>query len=72
MFTRTVKETVKEYDKDGKIVKETVTETTENSDSPGGRLVWDPNSIVYASRHISPEFSCDTSKHVEGDLKWSV
>jgi len=34
MTERTVKETVREYDKDGKLVKETVKETTEKTEEP--------------------------------------
>ena len=33
MVKRTIKETVTEYDKDGNIVKQTVTETTEDDDT---------------------------------------
>lgn len=33
MIKRTIKETVREYDADGKIVRETVTETTEDDDT---------------------------------------
>ena len=33
MIKRTIKETVREYDADGKVVRETVTETTEDDDT---------------------------------------
>lgn len=33
MVKRTIKETVTEYDKDGNIVRQTVTETTEDDDT---------------------------------------
>ena len=33
MIKRTIKETVREYDVDGKVVRETVTETTEDDDT---------------------------------------
>lgn len=33
MTKRTIKETIREYDENGKVVKETVTETTENDDT---------------------------------------
>lgn len=33
MIKRTIKETVNEYDKDGNLVKQTVTETTEDDDA---------------------------------------
>lgn len=33
MVKRTIKETINEYDKDGNIVKQTITETTEDDDT---------------------------------------
>ena len=33
MIKRTIRETVREYDADGKVVKQTVTETTEEDDT---------------------------------------
>lgn len=33
MIKRTIKETVSEYDSDGKLVRQTVTETTEDDDT---------------------------------------
>lgn len=33
MIKRTIKETIREYDADGKVVRETVTETTEDDDA---------------------------------------
>lgn len=33
MIKRSIKETIREYDKDGKLIRETVTETVENDDT---------------------------------------
>ncbi len=33
MTKRTIKETIREYDESGKVIKETVTETTEDDDT---------------------------------------
>lgn len=58
MVKRTIKETVTEYDKDGNILKQTVTETTEDDDtkywpynpSPYTPYPWTGNDqIVYCN-----------------------
>lgn len=57
MIKRTIKETVREYDTDGRLLKETVTETSENDDT-----VYYPsytpntNPIIYGT-----EITCDCS-----------
>ncbi len=62
MIKRTIRETVREYDADGKVVKQTVTETTEEDDT-----VYYPtyNPFLYTSPSISPSAeptcSCDTN-----------
>ncbi len=33
MIKRTIKETISEYDKDGRLIRQTVTETSENDDT---------------------------------------
>ena len=49
MVERTIKETVTEYDKDGNIVKQTVTETTEDDDTNTGRTT-QHRSLPHAPR----------------------
>lgn len=61
MVKRTIKETVTEYDKDGNIVKQTVTETTEDDDTaywpynpaPYNPYPWTGNDIVYCGANTS-------------------
>lgn len=62
MIKRTIRETVREYDADGKVVKQTVTETSEEDDT-----VYYPTytPFLYTSPSISPSTeptcSCDTN-----------
>ena len=73
MTTRTVKEVVKEYDKDGKVIKETVTETTEKEEggtlfkypSDWSPLVHSPDDRLTPNYYISPEYACTTHKSTE-------
>lgn len=69
MVKRTIKETVREYDTDGKLLKETVTETTEDDDT----TYFPPfNPYPYASPStpspwwsVEPTCTCDASNHKE-------
>ena len=66
MTKRTIKETVTEYDKDGKIVTQTVTETTEEEDAPAypyypynGGIVYTTDPAIYK---VNPaDVTCKTA-----------
>lgn len=65
MIKRTIKETVTEYDKDGKVIRETVTETTEDDDTQftpfypySGGLTYTVDPAIY--RIERPEVTCQT------------
>ncbi len=45
IFKRTIKETVNEYDDEGKLVKQTFTETTEDDDAPYWRYNPSPSFL---------------------------
>ena len=65
MIKRTIKETVIEYDKDGKVVKETITETTEDDDTQYNPFYPHINGITCTVdpaiyRIERPEVTCKT------------
>lgn len=49
MIKITTKETIREYDKDGKLIKETITETVEDDDT-----VYYPQYPVYPNQPSAP------------------
>lgn len=64
MVKRTTKETVREYDADGRLLKETVTETSEDDDTAYfPSYPYAPNilPVVYDTR-----ITCDTTAHDNG------
>lgn len=59
MIKRVIKETVKEYDESGKVIRETVTETTEDDDT-----VYFPQSTSYPYLLTQTPFSQQETKSV--------
>lgn len=59
MIKRTIKETVSEYDSDGKLIKQTITETTEDDDT----IYYSSYPIQYPTIYgVEPTCVCNTSK----------
>lgn len=59
MVKRTIKETVNEYDSDGKLIKQTITETTEDDDT----IYYPSYPIQYPTVYgVEPTCVCNTSK----------
>ena len=65
MIKKTIKETVREYDEEGKMVRETVTETVEDDDT----IYWpySPYNTPFINSPITPcngqEITCDSQAH---------
>jgi len=72
MTKRTIKETIREFDKDGKVIRETIPETVEDDDttyypvytnppSPGTPYI-NPYTTTPAAPILKPEVTCCCSK----------
>lgn len=59
MIKRTTKETIREYDKDGKLIKETITETVEDDDA-----VYYPQYPIYPNQPSAPNPWWSTEPYV--------
>lgn len=65
MVKRTIKETIREYDEDGHLTRETVTETTEDDDNVySPYYVFPPSSAPDTIRPWcgEPIYTCNTSE----------
>ena len=63
MIKRTIKETVNEYDKDGNLVKQTVTETTEDDDTQYWPCNPTPLTTPYTTTPLWGEVTCTTASN---------